>query len=63
MYTKSTLLSEHPTQPSSKSADMFAGLQGKLAGLFRSLNPVCLKRGLDRHLETFWHLAVGNNPG
>lgn len=35
----------------------------KLQDLFRSLNPVSLKRDLDQRLEAFWHLAVGNNPG
>jgi hypothetical protein len=31
--------------------------------LFRSVNPIALRQQLDQHLEAFWRLATGNNPG
>jgi hypothetical protein len=60
---KATLLSGPPSQAVLQSPDVPEETKGKLPDLFRSRNPVRLKRDLDPRLEAFWHLAVGNNPG
>ena len=52
-----------PYQAVLQSPEVSDETKRNLQDLFRSLNPVSLKRDLDQRLEAFWHLAVGNNPG
>ena len=52
-----------PYQAVLQSPEVSEETKRKLQDLFRSLNPVSLKRDLDQRLEAFWHLAVGNIPG
>ncbi len=52
-----------PYQAVLQSPEVPEETKRKLQDLFRSLNPVSLKRDLDQRLEAFWHLAMGNIPG